>query len=75
MTIWKPPIGKCLQCMKDPSNGVDNNAVAVVHTNSHCKKGDWSCTTEISMIVFLFLSLRHCALEIFPNGKRDNHGG
>ena len=58
MTIWKPPIGKCLQCMKDPTNGLDNNAVAVVHTNSHCKKGDWSFTTEISMIVFLFLSLR-----------------
>ena len=37
MTIWKPLIHKCLQCVKVPTSEVDENAVAVVRTNSHCK--------------------------------------
>ena len=38
MIIWKPPVGECLQWLKEPPNKVDKNAVAVVCTNSHCKK-------------------------------------
>ena len=32
-------VGKCLQCVEEPINEVDSNAVAVVRTNSHCKEG------------------------------------
>ena len=30
-------VGECLKCVKDPTNEVDMNAVAVVLTNFHCK--------------------------------------
>ena len=30
--------GECLQCVKNPINTIDKNAVAVVRTNSHCKE-------------------------------------
>ena len=33
------------------------------------------CATEFSMIVSMFLSLPHCALDIFATGKCVNHGG
>ena len=35
--IWKPLVGNCLQCVKEPTNEVDRNSVVVVGTNSHCK--------------------------------------
>ena len=38
MIIWKPLIGECLQCVKEPTNEVNKNAVAVVRTNSRCKE-------------------------------------
>ena len=37
MINCKPLVGKCLQGMKEPNNEMDNNAVVVVPTNSHCK--------------------------------------
>ena len=30
MKVWGPFLGECLFCKKEPSNGVDKNAVAVV---------------------------------------------
>ena len=38
MIIWKPVVGEHLQYMKEPTNEVNMNAVAVVRTNSHCKE-------------------------------------
>ena len=38
MIIWKALIGECLQCVKEPNNEVDQNAAAVVGTNSHCRE-------------------------------------
>ena len=38
MIIWKPLVGKYLQWVKEPTNEVDNNTVAVVLTDSHCKQ-------------------------------------
>ena len=38
MIIRKPLVGKRLQCMKELTNKVVKNVVAVVRTNSHCKK-------------------------------------
>ena len=37
MIILKPLVGESLQCLKEPTNEVDKNVVAVVRTNSHCK--------------------------------------
>ena len=62
--------------MKEPTNEVDKNAIAVVHTNFHCKEDMVGKVQQnIFMIVSLFLSLLHCALYIFANGKRIKHGG
>ena len=69
----KPLVGECLQCVKEPINKVDKNAVAVVDNNSHCK--EVVDQVEISMIVSVFLSLSYCILHIFATGKRVNHGG
>ena len=33
MIIWKPLVGECLQCVKNLTNDMDKNAVAVVRTN------------------------------------------
>ena len=38
MIIWKPLVGECLQCLKEPTNEVDKNVVALVFTNALCKK-------------------------------------
>ena len=38
MIIWKQLVGEFLQCVKEPTNEVDKNAVAVVCINSHCKE-------------------------------------
>ena len=38
MIIWKSLVGKCVQCMKEPTNKMSNIVVAVVSTNSRCKE-------------------------------------
>ena len=38
MIIWKSLLSKCLQYVKNSTNEVYINAIAVVRTNSHCKK-------------------------------------
>ena len=38
MTISKPLVGEFLQYVKKQTIKVDKNAVAVVHSNSHCKE-------------------------------------
>ena len=38
MIIWKPLVGECLQCVKEPINKMDKDVVAVVRTNSHCQE-------------------------------------
>ena len=37
MNIWEPLLGECLKCVKEPTNEIDKNAVAVVRTNSISK--------------------------------------
>ena len=41
MIIWKPLVGECFKCMKEPTNKVDKNTVAVVDTNSHRKEEEF----------------------------------
>ena len=38
MIIWNPLVRECLQCVKESTNEVGKNAVAVVFTNSHWKE-------------------------------------
>ena len=38
MIIWKPLVGKRLQCVKETANEVGKNAVVTVCANSHCKE-------------------------------------
>ena len=60
--------------MNEPPNEVDKNIFSLVRANSHCKEEViFPFTTEISMIVSIFLSLSHCALDIFAIGKQVNH--
>ena len=58
MTIWKPLVCVCLKYVKEPTNKVDENAVDVVCTNSHCKE-EVVCHMQqnISMIMSVFLFL------------------
>ena len=71
MMLWKPLVGKCLQCVKERTNGVEKNAVARVRTNSYCKG---KVVGHVSLIVSMFLFLPYCTLGIFATGKRVNHG-
>lgn len=62
--------------VKKPTSRVDKNAVAVVLPISHCKEKVVGYVHQnISMVVSMFLSLHHCALDIFATGKHTNHGG
>ena len=45
MGIWKPLVGECLQCVKEPANEVGNNAVAMVR--------NWK-----SLQLFIFMDLK-----------------
>ena len=38
MISWKPLVGECLHCKKEPTKEVDENTVAVVRQNSRYKK-------------------------------------
>ena len=49
-------------------------APTVVHT-APTEKRCLACATEISVILFMLLSLPHFTLDIFATGKQVNHGG
>ena len=60
-------IRESLQCVKDSNSSRqwDKNAIAVVRTNlNKYKRG-----LDISIIVFIFLSLALFTLDVFPTGK------
>ena len=76
INIWEPLVGECLKSRKEPTNEMDKIAFAVIHINF--------CSEEVvvehvpknmSKILFMFLSLPHCVLDIFVTGKRINRGG
>ena len=58
MIIWKPLVGKYLQCVNKPPNKVDKNAVSVVRANSPCKEEVVGHVQQnIFLITFMFLLL------------------
>ena len=71
ITFWKPLVGECLQSVKEQTNGVEKNSVAVIRINSHCTE---EVVGHVSLIVSMFLFLPHCTLDIFATRKRVNHG-
>ena len=49
-----PLVGDCLQCVKEPTNKVDKNAVAVVRTNFNCQDPvDTRSGSEVVLQFFL----------------------
>ena len=56
MKVWSPVLGVCLFGKKEPSNGVDKNAVAVIRLNSCGKKEVVGhVPRNISKVVSLYL--------------------
>ena len=56
MKVWSPLLGECLFVKKEPSNGVDKNAVTVIRLNS-CGQVVGHVPQTISKVVLLYLSL------------------
>ena len=55
---------------------MDKTAVAVTRINSYSEEMVVGHVPQnVSKIVFMFISLPHCALDIFVTVKRINHGG
>ena len=55
---------------------MDKTVVAVIRINYYSEEVvAGHVPKNISKIVFMFLSLLHCALEIFVTEKRINSGG
>ena len=55
---------------------MDKTAVAVTRINSYSEEMVVGHVPQnVSKIVFMFMSLPHCALDIFVTVKRINHGG
>ena len=76
INIWETLVGECLKSRKEPTNELDKTAVAMTRINSYSEEVVvGQMPKNMSKIVFMFLSLPHCALDIFVSRKRFNHGG
>ena len=76
MNIWEPLVGECLKSRKEPTKEMDKAAVAVIRINSYNDEVVVGhMPKNMSKIVYMFLSLPHCASDIFVTGKRTNRGG
>ena len=64
MNIWEPLVGEFLKSRKSQPTKSTSEKVVVGHV-----------AKNMSKVVFMFLSLPHCALDFFVTGKRINHGG
>ena len=75
MNIWELLVGECLKSRKEPTNEIDKTAVAVIRISSCSEDEVVGYVSGICPRLFMFLSLPHCALDIFVTGKRINRGG
>ena len=66
MIFWKPLVGKCFQCEKEPINWVEMNAVALVRTNSLCKKR-W-----LAIFLWLCLCFYPCPIALWTSLQLGN---
>ena len=75
INMWEALLSECLKCVKESTNEVDKDAVAVVRRNSLIKEVVVGHVPKfISMIVSMFLSLPGCTLSTEVTGKRVNRG-
>ena len=66
INIWQPLVSKCLKSRKELTNKMDKAAVAVIRISSHSEEVVFGHVLKnMFKIVFMFLSLGHCALNIF----------
>ena len=76
MNIWRPLVGEMLKCMHEPSNEVDENAIAIIRTDSLRKKIIVGHMPQnISKICMLFLKVPNTSITAEVVGKRLNRGG
>ena len=76
MNIWEPLVGECLKSRKEPTNEMDKTAVVLIRINSYSEElVVGHVPKNMPKIVFMFLSLPHCALDIFVTGKHINREG
>ena len=76
MNIWERLLGECLKSRKELTNEMDKTAVAGIRNNSYSEEVVVRHVPKnMSKIVFIFLFLSHCALDIFVTAKRINRGG
>ena len=72
MNIWEPLVGKCLKSRKESTNEMDKTAVAVIRINFYSKKVVVGhMLKNMSKIVFMFLSLPNCVLDIFVTSYKS----
>ena len=65
----------CLKSRKEPTNKMDKTTVAVIRINSYSEEVMVGHVPKnMSKIVFMFLSVPHCALDIFVTEERINRG-
>ena len=73
MNVWETLVGECLKSRKEPTIEMDKTAVALIRINSYNEEMlVGHVPLNISKIVFMFLSLPHCVVDIFATGKRIN---
>ena len=73
MNVWEPLVGECLKSRKEPTNKMDKTAVALIRISSYSEEMVVGhVPLNISKIVFMFLSLSHCVVDIFATRKRIN---
>ena len=76
MDIWTPLVGEMLKCMHEPSNEVDENAIAIVRTDSLRKESIVGHMPQnISKICMLFLKVPNTSITAEVVGERLNRGG
>ena len=72
MNIWEPLVGKCLKSRKESTNEMDKTAVAVIRINFYSEKVVVGhMLKNMSKIVFMFLSLPSCVLDIFVTSYKS----
>ena len=76
MNIWTPLIGESLICRKESDNPIDENAIAIIKTDSVGKETVVGHLPEnIAKLCFLFLKVPFTSIKAEVTGKRVNRGG
>ena len=76
MDIWNRLVGDILKCKREPTNEVDNNAVAIMQSNSLGKElAVGHIPQNISKSSSMFLMILFTLIKVEGAGKMLNRGG